>query len=55
MFDSFLGNFFKATRPRYTRPRPTLHEAEDEAEANCCEAKAEAEYFGLEAEAGART
>jgi len=40
----------EATRPRYMRTKPVLHEAENEAKAKTYEAEAEAEAtkFGLE-------
>ena len=39
----------EATRPRYIRTRPVLHEAENEAEAKTYEAEAKATKYGLEA------
>jgi len=39
----------EATRSRFMRTRPLLHEAEAEAEARYYEAEAEANKFGLEA------
>jgi len=44
-------------RTIFVRTRPTLHEAEDEAEAGCyeTEAEAEAEKFGLESVLASRT
>jgi len=51
------GNY--ATRATFVRTRPALHEdeAEDEAEARCYEAEAEAETtnFGIEATLASRT
>jgi len=47
--------FIEERRPRYTRTRPVLHKAENEAEAKTYEAKAEATKFGLEAVLASRT
>jgi len=45
----------EATRPRYMRSRPVLHEAENEAKAETYEAEFEATKFGLEALLASRT
>ena len=45
----------EATRPRYMRTRPMLHEAEAEAEAKTYEAEAEATKFGLDAVLASKT
>jgi len=42
-----IKKFIEATKPRYMRTRPVLHEAENEADAKTHEA--EATNFGLEA------